>query len=81
MAITTTTRMVTYAGNGVTTVFPFAFKVFLPTDLYVVTVDAGGNLKLLALGADYNAVVNADQDASPGGSITLLAGCWRARSA
>lgn len=54
MAITTTTRLATFAGDGVTTVFPFAFKVFLPTDLYLVTVDQSGNLVLLALGTDYS---------------------------
>lgn len=31
MTIATTTRKVTYAGNDVATVFPFAFKLFLTT--------------------------------------------------
>ena len=74
MAITTTTRVVTYTGDGVTTVFPFAFKVFLTSDLYVVTVDQGGNVTLLQLGTDYTAVLNANQDVTPGGAITLTAG-------
>lgn len=65
MAITTTTRKVTFVGNDVTTVFPFAFKVFTTDDLFIVTVDEGGNVSLLALGTDYTAVLNLDQDIDP----------------
>ena len=74
MAITTTTRKVTFVGNDTATVFPFAFKVFTTADLFVVTVDEGGNVALLALGTDYTAALNADQDNQPGGAVTLTAG-------
>lgn len=74
MAITTTTRKVTFVGNGTTTVFPFAFKVFTTDDLFIVVVDEGGNITLLALGTDYTAVLNANQDVNPGGAVTLTAG-------
>lgn len=72
MAITTLTRRAgPYQGTGVTTVFPFNFKVFTTADLYVLRVDAGGNLSLLVLGTDYTAALNASQDVSPGGNVTL----------
>ena len=74
MAITTTTRKVTFVGNDTATVFPFAFKVFKADDLYILTVDASGNLTLLALGTDYSAVLNLNQDTDPGGAVTLTAG-------
>lgn len=73
MAITTTTRRVKYLGDGITTVFPFAFKVFKKQDLLVITVDAGGNLVTLVLDTDYMVTLNGTQDVTPGGSITLLA--------
>ena len=69
MAITTTTRKATLPGTARRPFSPFAFKVFLPTDLYVVTVDESGNLVLLVLGTDYSAVLNADRNTSPGGSV------------
>ena len=75
MAITTTTRRAgPFIGNGMTTVFPFNFKVFTTADLLVIRVDSGGNLVALVLGTDYTAALNANQDVSPGGSVTLTAG-------
>lgn len=71
MAITTTTRRATFIGNGIATVFPFNFKVFTTADLLVIRVDAGGNLVTLVLGTDYTATLNANQDVTPGGSVTL----------
>lgn len=74
MAITTTIRRAVFIGNGTATVFPFAFKVFTTADLLVIRVDASGNLTTLVLGTDYTATLNANQDVSPGGSVTLTAG-------
>lgn len=74
MAITTTARRATFIGNDMATVFPFNFKVFTTADLLVITVDTGGNLVTLTLGTDYTAALNANQDVSPGGSVTLTAG-------
>jgi hypothetical protein len=76
MTISSTTRTAgPFIGNGSTATFPFAFKVFAATDLEVVTIDeASGALITLALTTDYTAALNADQDSSPGGSITLTAG-------
>lgn len=60
-----------FEGNGVTTLFPFAFKVFEPTDLWVVTVDATDVETTLVYGTDYSVLVNLDQNSNAGGSITL----------
>jgi hypothetical protein len=64
-----------YAGNGVTTVFAFAFKVQQAADIKVVrTVTTNGTAvdTTLTSGADYTVAVNADQSASPGGNVTIL---------
>lgn len=76
MTISSTTRVAgPFIGAGTTATFPFTFKVFEATDLYVVTLNvATGQLTPLALTADYTAALNADQDTDPGGSITLTAG-------
>ena len=82
MAITTTTRRAgPFIGNDTTTVFPFHFKVFSKTDLLVLRVDSGGNLVALVLGTDYTAALNAYQDTSPGGAVTLTWRRWPAPTA
>lgn len=60
-----------FSGNGVTTLFPFAFKVFEPTDLLVVTADATGIEVTLTYGTNYSVELNFDQNSNAGGSITL----------
>jgi hypothetical protein len=76
MTISSTTRVAgPFIGSGSTATFPFSFKVFDQTDLQVVQLTtATGALATLTLTADYTASLNADQDANPGGSITLTAG-------
>lgn len=60
-----------FLGNGVTIVFPFTFKCFNTSDLQVVkTSTAGVDGNPLVLNSDYSVALNADQNASPGGSIT-----------
>ena len=59
-------------GNGVTTVFPFTFKVFTATDILVTYLDALGVESVLVLSTNYTVSLNADQNTSPGGSVTLL---------
>ena len=72
MTVPATTRKAgPYTGTGVQTVFPFSFKVFAITDVKVVVADTGGNESTLS--SDYTVTVNADQVASPGGSVTLSA--------
>lgn len=57
-------------GNGSTTSFPFTFKVFAAGDIAVTIADSLGVETLLALGADYSVTLNANQDTSPGGTVT-----------
>lgn len=76
MAISSTNRVAgPFIGNNTTATFPFTFKVFEAADLDVVTLTlASGAIATLALTTDYTVALNADQDSSPGGSITLTAG-------
>lgn len=75
MTISSTNRVAgPFSGTGTTATFPFTFKVFEATDLSVATLNAAGVITTLALNTDYTATLNADQDSSPGGSITLTAG-------
>lgn len=61
-----------YTGAGTTTL-PFSFKIFEPTDVYVAvaanSVDQPNNL---VYGTGYTVTMNEDQDAAPGGTVTLL---------
>ena len=59
-----------FIGNGVTTVFPFAFKLFNKADIEVTRIDADDEQTTLVLDSDYSVLLNVDQDAMPGGSIT-----------
>lgn len=76
MTISSTNRVAgPYIGDGVTTIFPFTFKVFAAADLLVATLNtASGAVTDLNLTSDYSVALNTDQDANPGGSITLTAG-------
>ncbi len=59
--------------NGATTVFPFTYKVFAASDVVVVLrITATGDEVKLVLGVDYNVALNADQNTSPGGTVTTL---------
>lgn len=68
---TETTKSATVVGNGVTTAFPFAFKIFQTSDVSVVlAVVATGVETVLTEGVDYSVSMNADQEADPGGEVT-----------
>lgn len=59
-----------FVGNGVTTSFPFTFKVFATTDIVAtLTVIADGDESTLVLSTDYTVSLNADQNANPGGTV------------
>jgi hypothetical protein len=60
-----------YLGNDTATAFPFAFKVFSTADVLVVHADTAGNETTLDEGTDYTVTLGPDQDAAPGGSVTL----------
>lgn len=71
MTVASTTRKAgPFSGNGSTTSFPFLFKVFTKNDIQVVRADASGVETVLTLDSDYSVTLNADQTASPGGTIT-----------
>lgn len=72
MTISSSTRKAgPYAGNGATQ-FAFGFKVFAAADL-VVTRSDGAIETPLSLNTDYTVSLNADQNASPGGTVTYPA--------
>lgn len=61
-----------YAGDDSTDNFSFAFKVFAAADIAVVLTDSTGADTTLTITTHYTVSLNADQEASPGGSVTLL---------
>lgn len=74
MTISSTNRKAgPYAGNDVAVAFPFSFKVFSASDLYVVRADSTGAETPLTLTTDYTVSLNSNQDSNPGGTITLPA--------
>lgn len=75
MTINTSVRTAgPFSGAGVVVVCPFYFKVFAAADLLVVrTTTATGAQVTFANGGDYTVLLNADQDASPGGTVTTTA--------
>jgi hypothetical protein len=60
-----------YSGNGSTTAFAFAFKVFTTAQV-VVTRTVSGVETTLTLTTDYTVTLNANQNTNPGGSVTML---------
>jgi len=72
MSISSETRKAgPYDGNDSTTDFAFAFKVFAESDLRVITTTAGVET-VQALTTNYTVSLNADQNTSPGGTVTML---------
>jgi len=76
MTISSTNRKAgPYIGNGTATVFSFAFKVFAAADVEVVRLNVSTSVEtVLALTTDYTVTLNQDQNANPGGNVTLVAG-------
>lgn len=74
MTVSSTNRKAgPFIGNNVTTAFPFAFRMFETDDLLVVRLDVATNVETaLVIDLDFTATLNADQDNSPGGTVTLL---------
>lgn len=64
-----------YIGDGTgQKTFSFGFFVFTEGDVYVATAATeNGSSSTLQQGTDYTVTLNADQEASPGGTITLTA--------
>ncbi|MEC5161725.1 hypothetical protein, partial [Janthinobacterium sp. CG_S6] len=73
MTISSTTRKAgPYSGTGAQTAYPFGYKVFLASDVLVVQTDAAGAETTLALTTNYTVTLSADQNATPGGTVTML---------
>lgn len=66
-----------YTGNGVTTSFPYTFRIFQKTDLMVQVVDLNENITVLTLDTDYSV---SGAGTYSGGSVVLsspLANGWQ----
>jgi len=72
MTISSTNRKAgPYIGTGLVSAFPFAFKIFSASDVLAVRADSTGTEAALTLNTDYTVALNTDQNANPGGTITL----------
>lgn len=60
-----------FTADGTTVSYPFAFKVFAGTDVDVLIMTEGEEAPLPR--ADFAVALNPDQDALPGGAVTLEA--------
>lgn len=77
MTVSTVVDHNDYTGNGVTTSFPYTFRIFKKTDLTVSVIDLSENITVLVLDTDYT-VTNAG--GYNGGSVVLtspLADGWK----
>lgn len=57
-------------GTGAQTSWPFTFKVFAESDIAVTIANSTGVETALVLDTDYSVTLNANQDTSPGGTVT-----------
>lgn len=73
MTISSQTRKAgPFAGDGATVAYPFSFKVFSAADLLVAHLDGTTDIEsTLVLNTDYTVSLNTNQDANPGGTVTL----------
>ncbi len=72
MTVSTTANVITYAGNGATVTFSFAFPAVAASDLVVMTTTAG--VTSIQPTANYTVTLNAASGTNPtaaGGSITM----------
>ena len=65
----TSRRAGPFTGNGFATVFPFSFRVFSESDVSATLLVAGVETPL-ALDTHFSVAVHADQDVTPGGTVT-----------
>lgn len=70
MTVSTVVDHNDYTGNGVTTSFPYTFRIFKKSDLAVSVVDLSENITVLVLDTDYT-VTNAG--GYNGGNVVLTA--------
>lgn len=72
MSLDRTVRKVVYKGDGTTASFPFAFKVFEPSDIAVEIGIPNETNSALVYGIDYAVMLNNDQEENPGGTVTVV---------
>lgn len=76
MTVSTEVNHNEYTGNGVTTSFPYTFRIFHASDLLVTTNDTNGVLRTLTLNTDYTVTGVGSYS---GGAVVLplpLANAW-----
>jgi len=61
-----------YNGDGSTTAFTFAFKCFSTSEIDIYVESSAGAQALQTLTTHYSVSLNSDQDASPGGTVTMV---------
>lgn len=69
MTVPTTGNRVSYACDGVTTVFAFTFKAYSKNDLKVILLSPTGTETALTLDVDYSVLISTP---GPGGTVTLI---------
>lgn len=74
MTISSTVRIAgPFTGNGVTTTFPFTYKVFAVEEILVVKLNTTNSVvTTLNLTNDYTVKLNGDQNNNSGGNVTIL---------
>jgi len=74
MTISSTVRIAgPFTGNGVTTTFPFSYKVFSTADVQVIRLTISTGIETtLTIVTDYTITLNGDQDSNPGGNIVMV---------
>lgn len=61
----------TYVANGVTTSFPFTFKIFNKTEIVVTVIDIAGGLTTAVLNTDYT-IPDTSVDNDDGGTVEFV---------
>lgn len=73
MSITNSSRIAgPFPGTGAQVLFSFSFKVFTESDVLVVLESSAGVETEQVLTTNYSVSLNADQNQSPGGSVTMV---------
>ena len=73
MSVQSTDRVAgPYACDGLTTLFPFDFKVFVVEDVVAILADADDVETDLQLGVDFTVALHDNQDVNPGGTVTTV---------
>lgn len=63
-----------FTGNSGVATYSFGFKIFEASDMLVVETDLSGVSTTKTVPTDYTVSINSDQDNSPGGNVTRVAG-------